>query len=526
MSLHRAQVVLDVPDTNCLKHGTKLALYFCKTCNESGCSKCMQTKHKLHDWCDIEDIADEKQKELEKNVNTLETDTLPKLKEKKQSLEKEEGIRTGEIDRHADIMIDLINNHRQILKTKVALLYSAKTETATIIANLDQDIVDVEQIIRNSKKSIAIQANTEIVQGNENVKIVIKEVGKSLVDIGQHTTTDFLPGVIDSFVLKQMVGDVKSDHDVPSLYVTVEVKHNLSIGQNIIRLSPIGSQAWIHEERSGKVTLIDVHGKEIKTLDSMYPQDMAIDVTGSIYLGSFSTGVISKMAPDNRVIDIANTKPLRPISLCVTQSGDILVAIVDTLLKDFAKCKQTYVVKLDIMGSEKQKIALDDIGKKGLFKYLVYVNENGNGDIVVIDRLDIGKGRLYILSDKGKVKFSFSGSSDLVTPFNPTAVCCDDQCRIIVTDLNNFHLHLLNAKAEPLQLLMTKKDGLVNPYSIGLCNEFLWIGTMEGKVIVAEYKPKQVKGIQSCLLNGVYLHINWNSLLVLMASLVPFIILF
>ena len=116
MSMYKAQVVLGVPDSTCEKHSKKLVLYFCKTCNDSGCSKCMQTKHKHHDWCDIEDIAGEKQSELERNLMILENTTLPRLIEMKVKTE------TGQIDpdeneigRQADLMIDVINKHRQAL---------------------------------------------------------------------------------------------------------------------------------------------------------------------------------------------------------------------------------------------------------------------------------------------------------------------------------------------------------------------------------------------------------------------------
>ena len=61
-----------------------------------------------------------------------------------------------------------------------------------------------------------------------------------------------------------------------------------------------------------------------------------------------------------------------------------------------------------------------------------------------------------------------------------------------MADLSNDALHLLNARGELLQLLMTKKDGLVAPYSLGLYGSLLWIGTDEGKVIVAEYKAQSV----------------------------------
>ena len=203
----------------------------------------------------------------------------------------------------------------------------------------------------------------------------------------------------------------------------------------------------------------------------------------------YGKGWISRLTSDQRFVDIVNTKPLKPNGLCIAQSGDILVALVDISMQDFDKCKQTYIARLDSLGREKQRIQFEKDGKTLLFQYATYVAENRNCDTVVLDKINKGKGRMYILSKNGEVKHCYNGTSQLdKKSFNPNSVCCDDQSRIIVADLNNYALRLLNVRGELLQLLMTEKDGLVAPYSLGLCDGLLWIGTNRGKVIVAEYK--------------------------------------
>ena len=234
--------------------------------------------------------------------------------------------------------------------------------------------------------------------------------------------------------------------------------------------------------------LMNTDDKILKTMSINGTQVFSRDKLGNVYMCNFNNKWISVLTPEHRVVDIVNAAPLHPNSLVVTQSGDILVALVDVRTSVFDKCKQTYIARLDNLGREKERIQFENDGQTRLFRYTVHVNENKNGDILVSDKIGEYKGRLYILNNKGKVKHSYNGSSKLKDPdFDPTSVCCDDQCRIIVADLNNSALHLLNAKGELLQLLMTEKDGLVHPYSLGLCDGLLWIGTFEGKVIVAEY---------------------------------------
>ena len=265
MSIHKTHIDLGVTDSICPKHRRNLVLYFCKTCNTSGCSKCMQTEHKLHDWCDIDDIASEKQKELEKNIGILENMTLPKLlKKKMETLNGQVDKDENNICRQADAMIELINKHRQILISKIRA--TSKSESFASTTDLDRDITEIERIIRNSKKSIAVHAKAEIVQGNENVKVVIAEIEKSLAKIDRRTATCFIPGEIDIHALQKMFGDLNPEHDVSSdidylgnfstdfahmgisntpLYVAMILKNTFSVGKEYVRLCAHGELALV-----------------------------------------------------------------------------------------------------------------------------------------------------------------------------------------------------------------------------------------------------------------------------------------
>ena len=292
-----------------------------------------------------------------------------------------------------------------------------------------------------------------------------------------------------------MFDDVESyDKDLSGRLrdVTIKGKTNLTIGTKPIRVCPVGQQVWVHEqsfEDDNHLKRISVDGKEIKHIKSIFPQDMYLDKTNNVYLCFADTGWISRLTPDHRVVNIVNTGTMRPISICVTQSGDILSALVDVSIQDFEECKQTYIARMDSMGKEKQRIQFEEDGHTRLFQYGYFVDENKNGDIVVLNKVGEKRGQLIILDQKGYAKHYYNGTSQLdEDDFLPATVCCDNQCRIIVADKYNSALHLLNPRGELLRLLMTEKDGLVRPYSLGLSDGLLWVGTYEGKVIVAEYK--------------------------------------
>ena len=350
MSLYKAQVVFEVPDSNCLKHGRKQVLHFCKTCNKSGCSTCMQTKHRHHDWCVIQDIVGEKQRELGRNIEILETEILPKLTEKKKKFINGQSVDKNDIDRQADAIIELTNKYRRLLKSKVD---SSRTTKGPMIGNLDHDIADVEGIIRNSKKSIAIQAKPEIVQGNETVNVAIAEVRKSL-EIEQCPSRCFRRGDIDSQVLQRMFGEVYSGFNcmatnVALVDVTLKVKNIISVGTHTARVCPVGRKAWVMERTLKNIVLMDVNGEQIIVIRSTIPQCTSLDNNGNIYMCSFESKWIYMMTTDQRFVDVVCTKPLHPTGICVTQSGYIMVSLVDVSRKIFGQCKESYVAKLDRM---------------------------------------------------------------------------------------------------------------------------------------------------------------------------------
>ena len=134
-----------------------------------------------------------------------------------------------------------------------------------MIGNLDHNIADVEHIIRNSKKSIAIQAKPEIVQGNETVKVAIAEVRKSLVEIEQCPSRCFCRGDIDSQVLQRMFGEVYSGFNcmatnVALVDVTLKVKNIISVGTHTARVCPVGRKAWVMGRTLKNIVLMDVSG--------------------------------------------------------------------------------------------------------------------------------------------------------------------------------------------------------------------------------------------------------------------------
>ena len=67
-------------------------------------------------------------------------------------------------------------------------------------------------------------------------------------------------------------------------------------------------------------------------------------------------------------------------------------------------------------------------------------------------------------------------------------MCFDPYKNILLCVLSDNAIHILNEEGKFLRLLMTEKDGLVNPVSLSFDNILrLWIGCEDGKVFIVDY---------------------------------------
>ena len=110
----------------------------------------------------------------------------------------------------------------------------------------------------------------------------------------------------------------------------------------------------------------------------------------------------------------------RPLSLCSTSSGDLLVIMTSE------NRKQTKVVRYSCT-KKKQRIKWDDQGKPRYTSgsYIKYLSENRNLDICLADNFARA---VVVVSAAGKLRFRYTGS--LSTPresFDPVGITTDSR---------------------------------------------------------------------------------------------------
>nr|XP_022298828.1 uncharacterized protein LOC111107773 [Crassostrea virginica] len=166
--------------------------------------------------------------------------------------------------------------------------------------------------------------------------------------------------------------------------------------------------------------------KTIRTKSGRMPYDIAVDKDGALLYSDLKTRTVYKVKNDQTEA-IITLQGWKPVKLCVTSSGDLLVTI-----------------------------------------------ENRNLDICVAD---LGASAVVVVNQAGKLRFRYTGhpSPTKNKPFEPCGITTDSQGRILTADSDNNCIHIIDAHGHFLRYI--DNCDLREPF--GLCvdsDDSLFVG--------------------------------------------------
>ncbi|XP_022297459.2 uncharacterized protein LOC111106882 [Crassostrea virginica] len=465
----------------CATHRNEDCKYQCKDCNIFVCFECVvSNQHQGHQYSKLEEMFTALKTQIEKDGDELENLILPKYEEISVDLQSQIASLNGEYEklttemsklreemhREVDNVIDQMEREiSQIKENHHSMLQKHLDEIKEIQALIQQTQTDLNELKESNKVCLTIQynsKNSEYSHFPPKLKVTMPEFQPKQIK-RKELCRIFGELIPLSTTLEERVFIAKKPNtSVRELLDEAEVLNTIKTGHRFLQ-----SVTCLNDEHiwtsglTADIKCFDNQGvlqKTIQTKSGRMPYDIAVDRDGALLYSDWETRTVYKVKND-QTEEIITLQGWKPVHLCVTSSGDLLV----TMFSDDKT--QSKVVRYS--GSTvKQTIQFDNEGQP-LYSgesYIKYISENRNLDICVADNR---AGAVVVVNQAGKLRFRYTGhpSSTQEQTFVPRGITTDSQGRILTVDRDNKCIHILDADGQFLRYIDNCK--LEHPW--GLC---------------------------------------------------------
>jgi hypothetical protein len=243
------------------------------------------------------------------------------------------------------------------------------------------------------------------------------------------------------------------------------------------RVACVGSdRAWINGTDK-MIHCVDIHGTVTDTVISTcidFPDDITVNRQGKLIYCDGYNSTVNIVRHGKTETLIKTPQGWFPERLCCTRSGDILVSMC-TADRSHHKIVRYQGQRVT------QEIDRDERGNPIYQggKYVLFVTENNNGDIVASDA---NADTVVVVDKTGKVRFRYNDKPlGGQQPFCPTQIVTDSMGHIIVGDHLNHCLHILDQNGRFLRCVVS---ALYTPTAMSVDSEGrLWVGQCESGVV-------------------------------------------
>ena len=420
---------------------------------------------------------------MQKDLQDLEKSILP------QKASKNIPVQRADVNKHAQKLTTALDKQGEAIHTEID----------TIIKEMKSDIYDmnVQHIAAIDRQEDAINYTireiTQIVLvlkrllDTSDVCLVSEYTSRTeefrSLPAFQVTLPTFTPQEINREQIHQQIGSlselvitypVGTLLDEPRILTDIQTEYRYLCSVSCLS----DSELWTCGYNDNILRLYNLQGellRSVQTKSGNGPWDIAVTRSGDLVYTDYSDRSIN-LVSGTQIQTLITLRGWRPLGLCSTSSGDLLVIMTSD---DY---KQTKVVRYS--GSiEKRSIQWDNKGKPRYPSdyFTKYLSENRNLDICVADFL---AGAVVVVSAAGKLRFRYTGPPS--TSFGLCGITTDSQANILMSDCDNNNIHIINKDGH--FLLFIDNCGLLRPY--GLCVD------SRDNLFVAERDTSKVKKIQ------------------------------
>ncbi|XP_052706488.1 uncharacterized protein LOC128181946 [Crassostrea angulata] len=475
----------------CEKHDLMIDMT-CEDCDEFICSQCAKINHKNHNWKTISTAGIQRRKDLKKTLSKVKEKDLKdmddKIKKSGKLMEDNRKLCDSEVfklQKHYDEIVSKLDEIKKNIETKLRENLERKNaevrEKKLDLEKKTKQAIDLVKFLEEKHSTISDYSLID------NLRDLINFVANADNDIEKRGhSVRYRKGDISVGLLESMMGQTFDLNDV-----TVSETDSFQYGDKSIAFMEAIKEdiCFIGALRSDYIKQVNKKNKTGKKLNKSNVNDVCITRNGDLYVTDSVNESIVRLSPSGAVSSEFSTAPLKPLGICQSTGGGLLVVLMDVesekFKPDFNSRRLVRHVTLtgDVICEYEY---LQEYGQPRLFTNPWRVRQNGNTDICVVNKTSKDAGELVILSVSGSLRCRYNGQK-LVEEFKPTDVVCDSHCNIIVNDIVNSKIHLLSPDGEFMKYLLTENE-LTRPWSMSLYKSNLWIGNFHGLVKVFQFK--------------------------------------
>nr|XP_011430614.2 uncharacterized protein LOC105329443 isoform X2 [Crassostrea gigas] len=485
----------------CKSHSKETCKLQCKSCTVLICALCAASEtHKGHDFIVLEDIYKTNKTGIEKDAEEIEKVIAPTYEEMRNELIKQIESLNGDYEKITIVISEQgVKWHTEVervinkLKNEITEI---KEKHRDILEKHLNEIKQIEFLIKENVSTLKDLEESKDVTVIVNYRTKIKGFRKMPFKV-HVTLPTFCPKpinrdqVCEMFgTLKPLVSTINEDgytNELPEdssgeLIDIPDFINTFNTGHNNLRCVSFHTEEEIWTSAGSGIIIkcFTTSGKcmnTIKTKQGVYPDDIAVTSAGDLVYCDRISKTLNQVK-DGKIEEIIVFQRWKPINLCVSSTGDLLVVL------SYDDRTQSKVARYS--GSiEKQAIQFDGEGKhlySSSFS-MKYIAENENLDICVADW---GAGAVVVVNQDGKLRWRYTGhpSGAKKNPFKPRGITANSQSQILTADCKNHCIHILDQYGQFLRFIENVKD----PYGICVDNQDnLYVAEWTGDVKVIKY---------------------------------------
>ncbi|XP_061183324.1 uncharacterized protein LOC133191593 [Saccostrea echinata] len=473
----------------CTSHSHQRCEVHCQQCDVPVCIKCLTGLHQDHEVVDIAVIIAMKKEIIKREAEEIEViiskhaaqeayaeNKISKTITHFAALGKQATDQRNQWHLEVDNIFNKIESLIQSLRDHhITTLQSCQFQLRIQNSSMSQTVQEKKEILKsynvsdvtNYKSRLdeyktipqipdlpfpSLQTNT--VQGRE-ISIELGEYKTTLTQTSLSSLTD----EISFSTVKELLEEAR---------VIANIQTNV---KNLFKVACVGSnKAWV----SGKdkmLTCIDLHGAVQDTVTStreFFPNDITVNTHGDVMYSDGHNTTVNIVRGGKTETLITTPMGWHPTGLCFNRSGEILVGMCTTDYNQFKIVRYQGQRVIQVINKDEHG---DQIYQGG--KYVIYVVENNNGDIVASD---LNARALVVVDRTGKFRFRYNNKPPGgKKPFCPRQIVTDSMSHIIVADERNNCLHILDQNGQFLRCV--DKLGGDKPMGLSIdCEGRLWVG--------------------------------------------------